>query len=288
MLAKLGTTGWTAKSFSVFRVALGLYVAGHFAALLPWAAEIFSSEGMVATAGDSPIFGLLPSVLGLSDSPTAVTVWMGVAALSGFAIAANRYPRVAAVLAWYLGACFLGRNPLILNPALPHVGWVLLWFAAIPSQSGDKPWKLPPELYSAGWLLMGFGMTWSAITKLGSTSWMDGSALHYVWTNPLARDTSLRLWLLELPMEWVQLLTWGTLALELMALPVAFAPRLRPYVWTGLLLMHLGLLATVNFGDLSFGMLVVHTALFDPRWLAGWALRMTQLKGLAPVSIPKA
>ena len=62
-------------------------------------------------------------------------------------------------------------------------------------------------------------------------------------------------------------MTWGALALELLALPFALSKRTRPWLWLALLTMHLGILATVDFADLTFGMLMIHVLTFDPNWL---------------------
>ena len=40
---------WTWNQYAVFRVLLGSYLTVHFAHLLPWGVELFSSEGMLAT-----------------------------------------------------------------------------------------------------------------------------------------------------------------------------------------------------------------------------------------------
>ena len=268
MLTRLGANGWRAEHWRLLRLALGTYLAVHFALLLPWAAELFSSAGMVADAHASPLFGLLPSPLELADTPWMAVGLVAAGMLAGVAMVLDRGARPAAVVGWYVLAVLLARNPLILNPALPTVGWTLLWFAAVPSPKGAR-WRLPPELFAAAWLLGGLSLTWSAATKLGSMSWLDGTALIWLWDNPLARDTALRAALTRAPELPVRLLSWGALLLEAAALPAALAPRLRRVVWPCVLALHLGVLLTVDFADLTVGMLVCHLALFDPAWLRG-------------------
>jgi hypothetical protein len=62
-------------------------------------------------------------------------------------------------------------------------------------------------------------------------------------------------------------MSYGALALELLFLPLALIPRLRPWLWLALLGMHLGLIALIDFADLSFGMVVFHLFVADPAWL---------------------
>ena len=40
---------WTGGQYSVFRILFGTYLFVHFAHLLPWAAEVFSHQGMIKT-----------------------------------------------------------------------------------------------------------------------------------------------------------------------------------------------------------------------------------------------
>lgn len=246
------------------RVALGLYVAGHLAALLPWAPEVFSSAGMLPDASLSPLAYAFPNLLTVFDSPAVVLSLVGAGVVSALALVAGRAPRIAAVGCWYVLTCLLGRNPLILNPALPMVGWCLLWLAAWPTEALHGRGSLPRELVHAAWAIAGLSYGYSAYTKLGSPSWDDGTALYHLWANPLARDTALRPWLLAQPELPVKALTWGTLALELAVLPAIVVPRLRRPVWWGLLAMHVGLLITVDFADLTMGMLATHLALWTP------------------------
>src|SRR5262249_34407799 len=56
-------------------------------------------------------------------------------------------------------------------------------------------------------------------------------------------------------------------------------PRLRPWLWGLLLLMHLGLMVLIDFADLSFGMVVLHLYTFDPAWVRPRPSAVTDLLG---------
>ncbi len=56
-------------------------------------------------------------------------------------------------------------------------------------------------------------------------------------------------------------------AFELLFAPLALSRRLRPFLWAGMLAMHLGLMALIDFADLSFGMVILHLFTFDPGWI---------------------
>ena len=270
--------GWTGGQYSVFRALLGAYLAVHFATLVPWGAELFSSAGMLPEASASPLAHAFPNVLTWFDAPWFVTALLVAATAASLLLALGAADRPAAVLLWYVGACLLGRNPLVASPALPYVGWMLLAHALVPRApfgalasrgrtDPDGGWRLPQGIFVAAWVAMAVGYAYSGITKLGSPSWVDGSAISEVLANPLARDTGLRVWLLALPPSVLQVATWSALALEIGFAPLALSRRLRPWLWLAMLGMHGSLIALVDFADLSLGMVLLHGFTFDPAWL---------------------
>jgi predicted DCC family thiol-disulfide oxidoreductase YuxK len=267
--------GWTRGQYSIFRMVFGLYLLQHFLALLPWGKELFSSAGVLPRASLSPLTHLFPNILALADSPAFVAACLVAAAVLSVFFTIGRFDRVAAFLIWYLWACFYGRNPLIGNPSMPFIGWLLLAHLLIPSVSRREPvesitaWRMPKDIYLAAWILMSLAYTYSGYTKLVSPFWVDGSALSRVLANPLARDTFVRLFLLGLPAWVLKAATWSGLALELSFAPLALLRRVRPWLWLAMVGMHLGLMLLVNFTDLTAGMLILHLFTFDPAWLRG-------------------
>jgi predicted DCC family thiol-disulfide oxidoreductase YuxK len=271
--------GWTGGQYSIVRAALGAYLAIHFASLLPYAAEVFSGRGAVPSAALSGFHGYFPNVFARLDSPSAVVagLLLGVALSALFAL--GKHDRPAALGLWYLWACLLGRNPLILNPSIPYVGWLFLAHALLlpPAPYGSldalkRPdpgagWRFPRPVFAAAWALLALSYSYSGWTKLMSPSWWDGSALSVVLSNPLMRENRFVAWLSSQPAPLLQLLTWGALAAELLFAPLALSARLRPVLWGALLSMHLSLLFLVDFADLSMGMVMFHLFTFDPDWV---------------------
>ena len=225
----------------------------------------------------SPLFHLFPNVFLLWDTPAFVQACLLAAAVFSLLLAIGKFERVMAVLVWYLWACLYGRNPLIGNPSLPFIGWLLLAYALIPSLANRKElpsasedsgsWKMPADIFTAAWILMAVAYSYSGYCKLVSPSWVDGTALRHVLSNPLARDTMLRVSLLTLPMWSLKAATWAALFLELSFAPLALLRRMRPFLWLAMVGLHLGLLVLVNFSDLTIGMLLLHFFTFDPAWI---------------------
>lgn len=278
------TNGWTGGEYSVFRVLFGAYLCVHFLNLAPSGPELFSNQGMISDASASPLAFLFPNVLTVFDPPTFVTMLLLLAAGASVLFAAGFYDRVMAALLWYVWACLLGRNPLISNPAIPYVGWLLLAHTLLPSApsasvaAGGRPgpsdtWRMPPLIFAGAWVLMALGYTYSGATKLASPSWLDGTAIAHVLENPLARPGAVRDVILGLPDGVLSVGTWATLAFELLFAPLALSRRLRPCIWMLGLAMHLGLIVLIDFADLSLGMVMLHLFTFDPAWLGRMAVK---------------
>lgn len=278
------TNGWTGGQYSLYRVIFGTYLLAHFIALFPWATELFSNRGVLPAAA-SPLLHLFPNILAANDSPAAVAVVLAVGAVASILFAIGLFSRSAAITIWYVLACLFGRDPLISNPSLPFVGWLLLAHTLVPrspygawsarrSLDPRGGWMMPTSVLLAAWIVMSVAYSYSGYEKLISPSWVNGTALARVLMNPLARPTVLREGLLRLPELAMRLATWGALLLELLFAPLALFRVVRPWLWTAMLGMHFGLLLLINFAELSLGMMILHLFTFDPAWLPGkWRSR---------------
>ncbi|HEY7446614.1 MAG TPA: DCC1-like thiol-disulfide oxidoreductase family protein [Vicinamibacterales bacterium] len=259
------TNGWTGGQYSLCRVLLGAYLFVHFAALLPWTEEIFSNRGVLPAAAGSLLY-LFPNVLSLSDSPTVVGAILTFGALAAVFFMAGLYDRTAAIVMWYVLACLFARNPLIANPSLPFIGWLLLWHVCLPSSPYGSwsarqridprgGWRMPPVLFAAEWVVMSVGYSYSGYTKLVGASWVDGSALARVLDDPLAAI--------------------GTL--ELAYAPLALVRRARPWIWVAMFGVFVGMVL-MDFAHRSLGMVILHLFMFDPQWVSPrWIERQDML-----------
>jgi predicted DCC family thiol-disulfide oxidoreductase YuxK len=272
------TNGWSGGQYSLYRVLFGGYLFVHFGSLVAWGPELFSRVGLLPNPWASPLALLFPNVLTFWDSADFVRCLLVLAAGSGLLLAVGLWDRTAAVLIWYLNACFVGRNPLIVNPALPYIGWLLLAHAFLPSApygslaARGRPdpggrWRMQPAIYAAAWVLMSLGYFYSGLVKLYSPSWIDGSAVARVLANPLARPGFIRQLVLTLPSGFLRMGTWGALGLELSFGPLALFRRARPWIWSAMLLLQLGLFILISFPDLTAGMVILHLFTFDCAWI---------------------
>jgi predicted DCC family thiol-disulfide oxidoreductase YuxK len=272
--------GWTGGQYSLYRVVFGGYLLIHYLGLVRWGPELFSRDGLLPNPWASPLANLFPNILTVWDSGVFVQCLLVLAAGLSALLVIGLWDRLAGALLWYIGACFVGRNPLIANPALPYVGWLLLAHVVLPSapygslaaRGRNDPrgrWSMTPAIYGVAWLLMALGYSYSGLMKLSSPSWLDGSAMAHILANPLARPGLLHDLLAGMPRLFLQCATWGALALELTFAPLALIRRARPWIWSAMLLLHLGLLALIDFPDLTIGMVILHMFTFDPAWVPG-------------------
>jgi len=271
-------TGWTGGQYSVYRAVFGTYLFFHFVTLIPWGPELFSNAGALPDASASPLYPLFPNVLFVIDNPSFVVGVLILGAAFSFAFAIGFWDRVAAVCLWYIWACLHSRMPLIVNPGMPYVGWLLLAHACLPGapygswSARGRPdpgggWQMTPGIWAVGWILMAVGYSYSGVTKLTSPSWLDGSALERVLNNPLARPGWARDLMLSLSPTILRYATWSALALEIGFAPLALFRVLRPWLWLSMLLMHVSLILVIDFADLSFGMVIVHFFTLNPGWI---------------------
>ncbi len=264
--------------FALFRVIFGGYLAWHFATQLPHATELFSNAGVLADPRLNPLHALFPNPLATAwgGAPGFVTAFIAVLAGVSLLFAAGAWRRTGALLLWFGWAALFNRNNLISNPSLPYVGVVLLFCAVVPTgeswslTGGSRrpgEWFFPAAAFWGAWGLLAAGYTFSGVLKLQSPSWVDGTAFRHLLDNPLARPGFFRDLLLLLPPWAHALMTWSALALEILFLPLCIFRLGRLLVWLAMGAMHLGILLTVDFADLSLGMLMIHLFTFDQDWL---------------------
>jgi hypothetical protein len=262
-----------AAQFAFFRIALGVYLAIHFAQLIPSGTELFSRDGMLSDTRLNLTFGIFPNPLTRWDSPECVTTFLIGLIILSLAFTAGAFRRSAAVLIWFGWACLFNRNNLIVNPSIPYIGLLLLLSALVPLGEGwilakeRADWQFPSGVYWTAWILLAAGYSYSGWMKLLSPSWIDGSALSHILNNPLARPGWARDTLLQLPDLDRQIATWAALMVELLFLPLSFCLTTRKVAWLAMIGRQIAILGLVNFADLTIAMLLVHLFTFDPRWV---------------------
>lgn len=204
--------------------------------------------------------------------------------LASLTYACGLFTRASGLVLWVGAVMLFQRNQLTLNPSLPYLG---LWFLAQAFAHPCPPWSLdrwraqrrgarvsvgadhlPPDALRIVWIVASVGYSFSGLTKLVSPSWLRGEAFSLILSSPLGRDHTLVRGLLALPGPAQSVATWAVLAAELSFAPLALSRRARPWIWTTLLAMHVGLVAVLDVADISVAMIAFHLLAFDPACLA--------------------
>ncbi len=269
--------GWTGGQYSVYRWALGAYLLGQFACLVPSASEISQGAGAAQAIAPEPL---------LADSPAPIAALLVAASAASLLLAIGLRDRVASLLllacliALHLGADPRIASPLLANAGAPFIGWLLAAHAFAPRRpygswdargridpAGD--WRLPEWLHVATWAALAIGVAYLGAAKLANPSWIDGSALSRALSDPQVRPGPLAELALLLPPPLLALATWSTLALEIGFAPLAFLRSARPWAWLALLGAQLFSLALGEFAGLNSATLMLQLLAFDPAWVRG-------------------
>lgn len=258
--------------FAAVRMALGIYLATHFAMLIPCAGELYGPAGMIGDPELNVSAYYLPSTPGIFASETTAKFFL--ATLTGLSVlfSAGRMRRAAAFVLWVGLILLLHRNNLTSNVSLSYVGWLLLATLIVPLGEGgagarrDPTWKAPPALLVGAWALFGLTYSYSGWMKLQSAEWTSGSALSWISAQPLAIATTANL-VSGLPDWALRCATWAALGAEILCAPLVLLAPTRALAWSAVTLMQVGLLGFLHLHDVTIAVLIFHLLLFDPSWI---------------------
>ncbi len=288
-LADRAAVFYSPTQFAIWRIVFGVYLAVHFVRLLPYAPEVFGRTGMMAEARYAFSNGIFPNVLSLADSSGGVTLFIVVLAALSVFYSCGVLRRAASLFLWYGWACLLNANILAGDISVHYVGWLLLASTIIPTgeplsigsrrQRARADWKMPGIIFYGAWIVLALGYTISGFQKMGSPSWIDGTAFFQILASGAGRDSWIVDWILQFPVWIFQIFTWGVLALEAGFAPLCLWRKTRRLVWLAMTCFHFGILLLLNLTDLTIGLFLFHLFVFDARWVSGFNMaRLTQLQ----------
>lgn len=253
----------TRREFDICCKIFGIYLFHHFFVLYPSAIELFSSKGMIPDSTDLPSYGLVPNLLFHYDSPIFINYFVIGMMILSTSLCFEYFRSISSFLLFCGWNMLLNRNPFITNPGMAYDGLLLLVISVCSSSISKN------KILSHGiWLIIGLSYTASGLHKLQCKSWLDGDAIYYVLTGPLARDNIIVWFLVNMiPREFLKLVTWGSLFIEISFLFLGCFHHMRKWYWLAIMGFHLGIIATVNFADLTLGVMMIHVFTFDTEWL---------------------
>jgi hypothetical protein len=115
---------------------------------------------------------------------------------------------------------------------------------------------------------MGFSYFISGLSKLTIDAWQSGDAIFWVLSSIIGRRNIFADLLLA--NVWIiKLMTWMTVALELMAPVALYFDKLRSKWWYLIFAMHFYLMISTRITEASILILAFHILVFPPIWENG-------------------
>jgi Vitamin K-dependent gamma-carboxylase len=259
-----------AYPLGLVRIAFGALMVLWALSLLPDLFDFFGSDGVAAvrTTNDWGLFAFWSS-----DAALLIGWWMLLAA--AFMLAIGWHSRVAALVIFVLIVSFERRTYFVFNAGdgLIRIEALLLMLSACGAalsldrrRAGQPFWSA--EL-RAPWVVrlmqvqLSLIYLTSVLVKATGDTWQQGTAVSYA----LRLDDML---ILPVP-QWLSndallmnVVTWGTLALELAIGVLIWNRRLRPWVLGAGVVMHMLIMLSINVGFFTPAMFVLYLAFVPP------------------------
>jgi hypothetical protein len=259
------TLGVVRMAFGALAILWGLW-------LLPMRDGLLDANGVTPT---QPSTAHTWGLFAVWNTNGAMLIGIVVLVLAAFALLVGWHSRLAAILVFILIMSFERRIPLAFNSGDDLVRIEALLIAISPcgaALSLDQR-RTTGSFWSAqtrpNWPIRLLQVQLSIIyiaaaqVKLSGEPWLHGTAVSYV----LRLEDMQRV----IAPEWfatnalaMNMLTWGTIAVELAVGILVWFPRFRPWVLAAGVLMHLLIDAYVQIGIFSYAMFVMYFAWLSP------------------------
>jgi hypothetical protein len=257
------------STLGLFRIAYGVVLTAWTISLLPDATSFFSADGVLP---ETSLDGWRWSLLALDDSRPAVLALMGVLLVAAVCVTVGYHTRLATVVSFLLLVSLRWRNIWVMNGGdslLRHMGFFLMLAPAGAALSIDR-WRNARDAFwahplRAPWAQRLIQIQISVVYLF--TVWLKAQGDR--WASGTAVSDSLRVDdLVRFELPWVvtdsllvaNLLTYGTLAVELALAVLIWNRRARPYVIALGVALHLFIELTMSLGFFSFVMIVGYVA----------------------------
>ncbi|MGI8429793.1 MAG: HTTM domain-containing protein [Solirubrobacteraceae bacterium] len=271
------------SSLALVRVCFGLVALGWTASLAPDLEGFFGHVGLLSgEPRDAGVWG----VLAVFHGDLAVQLLFAVLLLSCLALTIGYQTRLAAVLVFVGILSLERRDPYVFNTGDSLVRLIAFYLMLAPAGAAlsldrwranrERFWECPPR---APWALRLMQIQLSILylaglwIKVQGTTWNDGTAVSYsMRVSDLTRFPLPGF--LTHSMLLANVMTFGTLALELSIPILVWSRRLRPWVLLAGVCLHLGIEYSIRVGFFSAAMLTLYVSFLDPKWAAARLLAL--------------
>jgi hypothetical protein len=273
---------------ALFRIVYGIQLFNWFWQLFPNLAAFFTDEGILPRAQLVSFFPDRFSLLTAMGAWWQVAIFWAACLAVAVMLTVGWRTRTACILAFVGVASFEWRNPLILDGsdivfrlipfwlALTNCGDLFSIDAAIRRDRGEMvPGRgpaLPVRLLElqVGWIYLMTGLE-----KMAGTLWTNGTATFYA----LQLEHTFGRWyayVIATQPILVNLMSWGTLVIELIFLPLVILPfRLtRLLAIAAGVMLHGGILTLMNVGNFPVIMLSTLILFLPAEWVRAFVAEL--------------
>ena len=268
------------STLAIVRIAFGVLVFAWAVTLTHDAAPFFSDSGVLPDSSYDGRPSAVWTILDLTDSEPAVALVIACLCTSSLFLIAGLFTRVASIVVFVCLVSLERRNPFVFNSGDGLLKVMSFYMVLAPAgaslsldrwrRAKDAFWEFPAR---APWALRLMQIQLSVLylstvwTKLSGRTWNDGTAISYAARlEDLARfDLPHAIATSELI---VNLMTYGTLAIEAAIGILVWNRTLRPWVLGLGVLLHLSIDLTIRVGFFSYGLFVLYLAFLSPGWVS--------------------
>ena len=283
-------------TLALFRLAFGVVATLWTLSLASDLRTFFTADGIVPEA---PATQYWIGVFDVSSSWPVVVAAFAVLLASCVALTVGWHTRVAAVIVFVGILSFERRTPNVFNSGDTLVRNLALYLALAPAgiavsldrwrRDRASFWAFPMHavwplrLVQIHLTVMYLTTVWA---KVRGDVWNDGTAISYALRlDDLTRFAAPDFFVTS--EAWSNLLTWGTLAVELALAVLVWNRRARPWVLLAGVALHLSIELTIHVGFFSMAVLTAYLAFVAPetaaRFLERVRLRLSRAR-LRPAS----
>jgi hypothetical protein len=263
------------STLALFRIGFGLLATGWTLTQAPNLFAFYGPDGILPTAISGPRGSW--GVLNVWHGSTAVVVVFAVTLVASVALTVGLFSRLAAVIVLIGIISFEQRNGLVTNSGDALVRNLAFLCALAPSgeslsidrlrRAPGRFWEFPARAPWAVRLVqiqISIGYLSAVWHKAGNELWRDGSAVSYALRMQDIHRAPTPEFLTH-SIVLINLLTYGTLALELSLGVLVWNRALRPWVLLAGVTLHLSIDYSILVGFFSYGMLCGYLAFISPR-----------------------
>jgi hypothetical protein len=263
-------------AIGLVRMAFGVLALLWTLWLLPVLHDLLGPDGVVPTQPPMPY---MRGIFELWTSDQAILVGWVTLLVASIALTVGWHSRLAAVLVFILILSFQRRDPWVFNSGDVVVRIEALFLALSPcgaALSLDQRrrtgsfWSAEP---GPVWPVRLFQVQMSIIylaalqMKLSGETWLQGTAVSYVlrlndmqrWPTPDWYATNALI---------MNLVTWGTLAIEFALAVLIWDRRFRPWALAAGVVLHLMIDVHIQIGIFSYAMFVLYLAWTPPETIS--------------------